>query len=216
MFSIDEPMPNTWVHHRLNLRPYKYLELRIIKDKFYKFTSFKRQALQGHKLQKLKPTSFKSLSPQTSKVQAHKIQRLQNSSSKPTKQWPTTTSLKAPKLKFKAHQAGPTTTSFKASKFKFKIHQAVAHNNKLQGFKAQVLAHWKVAHNIETSRIHKLNLQNNLPFSHKTIPFSILHKRPNKPKFLNTYSHLPKGPISPISQTITDSTKIVGLTSPIS
>ena len=130
-------MPNTWVHHRLNLRPYKYLELRIIKDKFYKFTSFKRQALQGHKLQKLKPTSFKGSSPQDSKVhptnfkdkfttfelkpasfKAHN-HMLQNSSSKPTKQWPTTTSLKAPKLKFKAHQAGPTTTSFKASKLKF-------------------------------------------------------------------------------------------------
>jgi hypothetical protein len=39
-------------------------------DKLYKFTSFKRQALQGHQLQKLKPTS-----PQASKVQAHKIQR---------------------------------------------------------------------------------------------------------------------------------------------
>ena len=66
------------------------------------------------------------------------------------------------------------------------------------------MIHQKVAQNIEASRPHKLNLnlQNNLPFSHKTTPFSIFHKRPNKPHF-QTLTHLPKCPISPISQTIT-------------
>ena len=87
----------------------------------------------------------------------------------------------------------------KAPKFKFKAHQAVAHNNKLQGLKAEVLVFQKVAHNIETLRPHKLNLLNSLPLSHKISPLSILYKRPNKPKFPNTYSHLPKGPTSPIS-----------------
>jgi hypothetical protein len=101
----------------------------------------------------------------------------------------------------------------KASKLKFKAHQAVAHNNKFQEFKAKVQAHQKVAHNIETSRPHKLNFLNSLPLSHKISPFSI---RPNKANFPNTYPHLPKGPTGPISQTITDSTKIVGLPSPIS
>jgi hypothetical protein len=76
----------------------------------------------------------------------------------------------------------------------------VAHNNKLQGLKAKVLALQKVAHNIETLRPHKLNLLNSLPFSHKISSFSI---RPNKPDFPNTYPHLPKGSISPISQTVT-------------
>ena len=54
-----------------------------------------------------------------------------------------------------------------------------------------------------TKRPHKLNLENILPFSHKISPFPILHKRPNKPQFPNTYPYLPKGSTSPISQIIT-------------
>ena len=53
-----------------------------------------------------------------------------------------------------------------------------------------------------TKRPHKLNLQNNLSFSHKISPFPILHKRPNKPQFSNTYP-CTKGSTSPISQIIT-------------
>ena len=56
-----------------NLRPYKYLELRIIKDN-YKCTSFKGSSPQVHKLQRYNPTnfkdkftSFKGTSPQASK-----------------------------------------------------------------------------------------------------------------------------------------------------
>jgi hypothetical protein len=103
----------------------------------------------------------------------------------------------------------------KASKLKNTNPQASTdptHSNKLQGLKAKVLAFQKVAHNIKTLRPHKLSLLNSLPLSHKISSFSI---RLNKPNFSNTYSHLPKGPTSPISETITHSTKIIGLTSPI-
>jgi hypothetical protein len=68
-----------------------------------KFTSFKSSSLQAHKLQ---GTSFTSLH-KVSKVQSppssgpqQQAHRLQNSSSKPTKQWPTTTSFKDLKPKF--------------------------------------------------------------------------------------------------------------------
>jgi hypothetical protein len=88
MFSINEPMPNTWVHHRLNLKPYKYLRLRIIKrqgtnpqvsmveshklqSQRIKLTSFKGSSLQAHKLQRFKLTSFKGLSPQAYKLQRY-------------------------------------------------------------------------------------------------------------------------------------------------
>jgi hypothetical protein len=99
-------------------------------------TNFTSSQVSKDKLYKV--TSFKSLSPQASKVQAHKIQRLQNSSSKPTKQWPTTTSLKAPKLKFKAHQAVAHNNKLEGSKAQVQSPPSRAHNNKLQGFKVQV------------------------------------------------------------------------------
>ena len=94
------------------------------KDQAHKPTNFKGLKPQVHKLQELKPTTIKLegfkaqvQNPPSSGPQ-QEVSRLQSSSSKPTKQWPTTTSLKALKLKFKAHQT-------------------VAHN-KFQGFKAQV------------------------------------------------------------------------------
>ena len=114
LFAMNKPKSNVWAHynHLLepcfplrspsptlgsiinNLRSYKYLELRIIKDK-YKSTSFKGLNAQAHKLQKTssqaskdkahKPrsfedklykfTNFKWSSPQASMVQSHKLQR---------------------------------------------------------------------------------------------------------------------------------------------
>jgi hypothetical protein len=105
---MNKPKSNVWAHynHLLepcfplrspsptlgsiinNLRPYKYLELRIIKDK-YKSTSFKGLNAQAHKLQKTssqasKDKAHKPTSPQASKTnftssqasnnQAHKLQ----------------------------------------------------------------------------------------------------------------------------------------------
>ena len=86
------------------------------KDKAHKLQRIKPTSLQASKVH---PTNFKGIIPQASKDKVHKLQRTKF---KPTKQW-------------------LTTTSFKASKLKFKAHQAVAHNNKLQEFKAQVTTH---------------------------------------------------------------------------
>jgi hypothetical protein len=106
----------------------------------------------------------------------------------------------------------------------------MANNNKSQGFKAQVqsppscgpqhlsfkdqvqktIIRWTTTtmfKNLKTKfkptkRPHKLNLWNNLPFSQKISPFSILHKRPNKPQFPNTYPFI-KRPHKPNFLTVT-------------
>ena len=96
MFATNEPKSNVWAHYKPlfescfplmspsptlgsiinNLRPYKYLELRIIKDN-YKSTSFKGSSPQAHKLQRYNPTNFKDkpTSFKRSSPQAYKLQR---------------------------------------------------------------------------------------------------------------------------------------------
>ena len=80
MFAMNEPKSNIWAHYNYllepcfplrspsptlgsiinNLRPYKYLELRIIKR-------------QAHKLQRFKPTSVKETKFKFQKDQTHKL-----------------------------------------------------------------------------------------------------------------------------------------------
>ena len=124
MFSIDESMPNTWVHivedhQKTRYKPtsFKGSSPQASKDQTNKPTSFKGTS---HKLQRHKPTRFKGTIPQASKAssklqelkptssqasraKAYNTQtwRLQSLSSKPTKQWPTITSFKNLKPKFK-------------------------------------------------------------------------------------------------------------------
>jgi hypothetical protein len=107
-------------HQKTRYKPISFndtiLQTSKTKDKAHKLQRIKPTSLQASKVH---PTNFKGIIPQASKDKAHKLPRTKF---KPTKQW-------------------LTTTSFKASKLKFKSHQAVAHNNKLQEYKAQVTTH---------------------------------------------------------------------------
>jgi hypothetical protein len=125
------------------------------KDKAHKLQRIKPTSLQASKVH---PTNFKGIIPQASKDKAHKLQRTKF---KPTKQWLTTTSFKASKLKFKAHQAvahntqasrlqssgskptkwWPVTLKFQRSSSK--DNHTVDYNNKVQRFENQLQAYSK-------------------------------------------------------------------------